>query len=200
MKAKIVLKFPKPATKVIAMGRSILEAMSDNAWFPAPPVSLATLSHQIDAAARASMAVLFRTKGNREARDVEIVRLKDVLEQLAAYVQAIANANPLQARVIIELAGMSAKKPSPRNKVPLAAVDGPCSGAAELIAKSAGDRAAYGWQLSLDRRTWTQVRQTLQSRTVLFDLTPGLLYFFRLLITTKDGLVMTTDVVSLLVR
>jgi hypothetical protein len=101
---------------------------------------------------------------------------------------------------IIESAGMTPKRPSPRNKQPLVAKDGMVSGSVELVAKAHGDRIGYGWFMSLDGKTFTKVRETIQASTVVTGLTPGVLYSFQLRVTTIDGPGWASDVVSLIVR
>jgi hypothetical protein len=95
---------------------------------------------------------------------------------------------------------LSPKRPSPKNKQPLVAKDGMVSGSVELVAKAHGDRIGYGWFKSLDGETYTKVRETIQASTVVTGLTPGVLYYFQLRVTTIDGPGWISDVVSLIVR
>jgi hypothetical protein len=200
MKALAVLKLPKPAKKVSVLARSIVVAMANEPAFASPAPSLATLTAAIAALEAADAIVLMRTKGAREARDATLAALRLELIHLAAYVQEIADKDPSSAAAIIEAAGMRVKNPSPRNKIPFQAMDGTVSGSARLVAKSAGDRAAYEWQYGTDGRTWNRAPMTLQASTVLFGLTPGTTYSFRLRVVTKEGEASWSDVLSLVVK
>jgi|HubBroStandDraft_1064217.scaffolds.fasta_scaffold252951_2 hypothetical protein len=201
MKAVAVLNLPKPANKVSGFARSIVNAMTTNqATFPSPSPSLAVLAADIAALEAADAVVLSRTKGAREERDAKLAVVHSLLLRLKAYVQELADQNPSEAAALIETAGMSMKRPSLRNKVPFAVADGLVSGSVRLIAKSAGDRAAYEWQMSTDGTTWTFVRLTLQASTLVSGLTPGRTYSFRMRVQTKDGLGDWSQVVSILVR
>jgi len=201
MKAVAVLKLPKPAKKVSVLARSIVSAMTTNQTsFPSPSPSLATVTADIAALEAADAVVLSRTKGARQERDVKLAIVQKELIRLKAYAQEIADQNPTDAEAIIETAGMSVKKPSIRDRALFEVVDGPVSGSVRLIVKSAGDRAAYEWQMSTDGTTWTFVRLTLQASTLVSGLTPGRTYSFRMRVQTKDGLGDWSQVVSILVR
>jgi hypothetical protein len=174
--------------------------MTDNPEFPDPSPSLETVTAATDAVEAASASVLTRRKGAREARDAKVAALRDQLRHLQAYVQEVADGDPAMGASIIEAAGMTPKRPSLRNKQPFAVTDGAVSGSVRLVARAQGDRIAYAWFQSLDQKTWTNIRQTIQANTVVTDLTPGLLYFFQLRTTTLHGPGWVSDVVSLLVR
>ena len=64
------------------------------------------------------------------------------LLRLKAYVQEVADQSASYAEALIEIAAMSVKKSSIRQRVPFKVVDGPVSGSVRLMVKSAGDRAA----------------------------------------------------------
>ncbi len=199
MKAVAVLKLPKPAAKVAAVARFVVDRMTANPSFPSPSPPLATVEADIADVLAANAAVLFRTRGTRQARDAALRRLRDHLRALAAYVQAVADANPGEAEAVIASAGIDVKRPSPRDKPPLRAIQGPRSGVAVLVAKSAGDRASYEWRYSTDGRSWQSGGRTIQARTVLEGLAPDTRHFFQLRVQTKDALGDWADAVSLLV-
>jgi hypothetical protein len=90
MKAIAVLYLPKPAKKVSAIARSIVNAMTTNqSSFPSP--SLATLAAHIASLKTADAVVLSRTQGAREARDVKLAIMHSELLRLKAYVQEVAD-------------------------------------------------------------------------------------------------------------
>jgi cell pole-organizing protein PopZ len=201
MKAVAVLKLPKPAKKVSVLARSIVSAMTTNQTsFPSPSPSLATVTADIAALEAADAVVLSRTKGARQERDVKLAIVQKELIRLKAYAQEIADQNPTDAEAIIETAGMSVKKPSIRDRALFEVVDGPVSGSVRLIVKSAGDRAAYEWQSSLDRSTWKREKVTLQASTLVSGLAAGITQYFRARAQTKGGEGAWSDVVSLVVR
>jgi hypothetical protein len=200
MKPLIVLKLPKSTTSLSLFAHSVVGAMTDEPWFPDPSPSLDAVTATVRDLDAAEAARLTRRKGTKETRNEKATAVRTDLRHLAAYVQAVADQNPAHAEVIIAAAGMTPKRPSIRNKQPLAASDGATSGTVVLRAKALGDRIAYGWYLSLDGETWTFIRQTMQASTVVTGLTPGRVYFFQLRPVTIHGPGKATDVVSLLVR
>jgi transglutaminase-like putative cysteine protease len=199
MRTIVALNLPKPAKKVTSLAQSIVDSMANNPFFPSPSPPLAKVTADATAVSEAGTPVLFRTKGAREARDVELAVLRLDLVRLAAYVQAIADENPTDAAAIIRSAGMSVKRPSIRTKVAFEAVQGDVSGSVELRAKSAGDRASYEWRYRNSETVWTLAAMTLQSSTVIGGLTPAMSYSFQLRVTSKDGPGEWSQVVSLVV-
>ena len=72
------------------------------------------------------------------------------LQQLRAYVEAIATANLENAASIVESAGMYLKRTRGPARRVFSARPGRVSGEVDLVAPSAGDRAGYEFQYSLD--------------------------------------------------
>jgi hypothetical protein len=199
MRIKVAPNLPKPASGVSCLAHAYVHCMTDNPYFPSPTPSLSEVTAAAVALEATSAAVLTRAKGARQTRDVDLLALRIVLGRLAAYVQDIADLDPTNAPSIIESAGMDVKRFRGRPKPPLEAVHGDVSGSAKVLAKWAGDRAAYEWRCSTDQRSWTNAPQTLQSSTVIYGLTPKTEYFFQVRITTKDGAGDWGQLVSLVV-
>jgi len=199
MKTLVALNLPKPAKKVTYLAQSIVDSMTGNPFFPSPNPPLAKVTAHATAVAEACTTVLSRTKGAREARDVELAVLRLDLVRLGSYVQAIADESPTDAAAIIRSAGMDVKRPSIRTKPALEVVQGDVSGSASLRAKSAGDRASYEWRYRDSETQWTLAPVTIQSTTVIGGLTPATKYSFQLRVTTKDGPGAWSQVVSLVV-
>ena len=42
-----------------------------------------------------------------------------------------------------------------------------------------GKRVQYGWQMSVDQKTWTTLPPTLRASTLVSGLTAGTVYYFR---------------------
>jgi len=182
-----ILKLPRHVAGVIHFGKSVVTSMTNNPHFSAPSPPLATLSAHLEALDAAEAAVLSRTKGTAEARDANRVTVTQDLGQLRAYVQSVADADPSEARAIIEGAGMNVKKVGSRGKSGLAVTQGPVSGDAHLVAKAPSRRAAYDWQYGLDGVTWISVPSTLGATTDIRGLVPGTRHAFRFRALTKAG-------------
>jgi hypothetical protein len=197
MKAVVVLKLPKPAALVCSIAQSIVNAMTDNPRFKDLEPALVSIREDIANVEEANAFVLTRTKGARQARDVELSALKLALIHLAASVQEVADADPPNAPSIIESAGMSVKHPSMRQKLTFQVLAGEAPGTARLIVKSAGDRASYDWQYSTDQHVWTTCPTTIQSSTVIGGLAEATRYYFRFRVTLKDGVGMWSNAVFL---
>jgi hypothetical protein len=201
MKVVVLRSLPASPPKAIVFVRSVVTAMTGQPLFPSPSPSLAKVGDDVDALAAAEVAVLTRAYGTRSMRDASLAVVRADFSQLAAYVQAIADASLVgQAAVLVAAAGMSFKKPSLWDTPVFRVVDGPVSGSVKLIARWAGDRATYAFEYSPDGKTWILVGVRLQCKTPLSGLTPGQTYSFRCRVLTKDGPGDWCDVVSHLVR
>jgi hypothetical protein len=198
-RAIAVLRLSKSTKSVLAFAKSVVTAITDNAALPSPTPPIAQLQSDVDALDTAEAAVLSRTKGAVETRDVKLATVRSDLEHLLAYVQQVANANASTAQAIIEGAGMSVRVAAVRNKADLEAQAGPVSGSVKLVAKAVAHRAAYEWQYSTDQKTWTGVPGTIQAKTDITGLTPATAYFFRFRGVTRTGEGNWSQVVSLLV-
>jgi hypothetical protein len=194
-----VLKLSPRVKNVITFAQSIATAMTGNASFAAPNPSLATFEADIAALVTAETAVLSRVKGAVEMRNAKLAIVKNDLVVLRTYVQSIADANPANAEVIVEGAGMKLRTVTLHDKPALSVKLGSVSGSVLLAAKSAGDRAAYDWQYSTDQKTWTAIPPTLKAKTSVSGLTSGTLYYFRVQALIKTGEQNWSQVVSLVV-
>ena len=66
---------------------------------------------------------------------------------------------------------------------------GVVSGTIHVIAQSAGPRACYEWQYSLDAgKTWAQVANTMQAKTTMVGLPVATTVEFRYRVTTRAGM------------
>ena len=193
------LRLPRRVKDVIALAKSVATAMTNNPFFPSPNPPLATFEADISALDTSEAAVLGRTRGAAQARDVKLATVRSDLEQEKAYVQHVADANPGSAGSVIESAGMFVRAVTLHPRSELAARQGAVSGTARLVAKAAGHRAGYEWQCSTDQKTWTSLPVTLQAATDVASLTPGTTYFFRVRPVTRDGEGNWTQTVSLIV-
>ena len=122
------------------------------------------------------------------------------LDPLRASVQAAADASAEHASAIVERAGMSVKRPGLHTKPLLEARPGVVLGSARLIAKSAGDRASYAWQCSLDGASWLDLPPTRKAKADVHGFTQATRVFFRCRSFTSAGLGDWSQPVSLLVE
>ena len=129
-----------------------------------------------------------RANGAALARNDRKADLVKLLQQLRAYVQAVADATPENAGSIIESAGMSLRRRPVFPARSFVAKQGELSGTVTLVAPSAGARAGYEWASSTDGgTTWVSAPFTLKAKTTLSGFTPGTKVMFRYRPTTRAG-------------
>jgi cell pole-organizing protein PopZ len=187
-RVQAVLKRPTTVPDLIFQGQAVVDAMTANSWFSAPAPSLATVQAAIKRLQDAEAAALARTVGLKQIRNDARAALVGLLNQLRAYVEAIAEENPDSAAAIIESAAMSVKGPGKATKPSLAVFQGRVSGSVRLVAKAAAKLAQYEWQLSPDGgKSWLDLPQTLQAKTTVSALAPGSTYRFRMRAVTRRG-------------
>jgi hypothetical protein len=173
------------ATAVFA--RSVLVAMTGNAWFPSPFVPLSTFEDHISALDAAEAAVLLRTKGNADERNARLRVVCADLEYLRVYVQHVADAHLADGPAIIVGAGMRVKRVTHHDKPVLEARQRRVSGTVRLYAKGMRNRCFYDWEYSLDGVHWLSVPSTTKASVDLTGLTPAATYLFRVRRSTKAG-------------
>ena len=154
--------------------------MTGNPLFPTPIPTLAALTQAIERLTAAEPAALARTKGAVTLRNEKDTSLVALVQQLRAYVQAAADANVENGASIIESAGLAVRKAAVRAPRGFTANPGTVSGTVKLVAKSAGPRSSYEWQLSTDGgKTWLSAPVTIQARTVVTGMSAGSTVQFR---------------------
>ncbi len=175
-----VLGLPKQVPALINAADHIVEKTMNNPNIPNPDPPLATITASIKDLATAQAATLARTHGAATTRNEKRAVLVLQLEQLRGSIQKAADASPENAASIIESAGLNVRKegaPRPRT---FAAAPGPLAGSAKLVAPSAGKRAAYEWESSIDGgKTWQPAASTLQAKAIVTGLPPGTVVSFR---------------------
>jgi hypothetical protein len=183
----------------VLFARSVLLAMTGNAWFPSPPIPLATFETHISALDAAETAVLLRTKGNPQERNAKLRVVISDLQTLQVYVQHVANAHVADGPAIITGAGMSLKKVTHHDKPVLEVRQGPVSGSVRLDAQGMRNRSFNDWQYSPDGVNWLSHPSTLTASTDITGLTPMTWYLFRVRRSTKAGTGDWSDPVRFLV-
>ncbi len=196
-----ILNLPTRVQPLITYARAIVTAMSANPHVPAPTPALTVVTAAIDELQLAETAALTRAKGTAAVRNEKRAALVTLLRQLKGYVQTVADANTETGTSIIESAAIAVKKTGVRKPRVFAAVAGAVSGSARLVAPSAGARAFYEWQYSVDAgKTWAAAPGTMQAKTTIAGLTPGASVQFRYRPGTKSGEGDWSDPVTLIVK
>ena len=197
----VALKRPTSAPELLIFARAVVNAMNGNAWFPAPVPSLARVQAAIDRLAVAETAALSMTVGLKKARNEAQTVLVGRLTRLKAYVQGVADDNPDFAAAIVESAGLSVAARGNRPKPVLGVLRGRVSGSVRLVVKAVAKVASYQWQLSKDAgKTWLDLPKTLQAKTTVTQLTPGMTYGFRFRALTRRGVGDWCEPVSYMVQ
>jgi hypothetical protein len=196
----VSLDLPKKVPALISYANSVVTAMTGNTSLPTPAPTLAAVTAAITALQTAQSAAIARTKGAVTARNDKQAALVALLQELKAYIQKTADADTDNGSAIIQSAGVSVRKTPVRKPRVFSAVQGAVSGAAKLVTASAGPRASYEWQYSVDGKTWVPALATLQAKTTVTGLTSGATVQFRYLAVTKTGQGDWSAPVSLLVK
>ena len=184
-----------------AFSIGIVKAVTGNPMFPAPLPTMAAVNQAITELTTAETAAQSRHKGAVTTRNEKVTALAALLQQLKAYVQAVADANVENGASIIESAGMGVRKAAVRKARTFEALPGAVSGSVKLVAKSAARRASYEWQYSVDGgKTWQSAPVTLQAKTIVQGLTPGATVTFRCRGVTKGGEGDWSQLVSAIVK
>jgi cell pole-organizing protein PopZ len=197
----VSLDLPKKVPALISYATSVVTAMTGNPSFPTPAPTLAEVTAAITALQTAESAAIARTKGAVTARNDKQAALVSLLQEMKAYIQKTADADAENSAAVIQSAGVSVKKTPVRKPRVFNAEQGATSGTAKLVTASAGNRASYEWQYSVDGgKTWVAALATLQAKTSVTGLTPGSTVQFRYLAVTKTGQGDWSPAVSLLVK
>jgi hypothetical protein len=187
-RAIVSLNVPTKNADVIVYGTNIVQNMTTNPSFPTPTPSVATILAAVNDLHTAETATLSRTKGAATVRNDKRAALVALLQQLRAYVQTVADATPENGAAIIESSGLAVRKVTTRGKRPFGAKQGTLSGSAQVTAVSAGSRASYEWQSSIDGgKTWVAAPSTTRGKTTITGLPPGTSVQFRYLSVTPKG-------------
>jgi hypothetical protein len=196
----VSLGLPPQISGLTAYAQHIVTSMTGNATFPNPVPPLTAITSAINDFQVAESAVLARTKGTAATRNAKRMVLVQLLEQLKTYVQTVADAAGENGPPTVLGAGMAVRKNPVRKPRVFAATPAGVTGSVKLVAASAGRRAAYNWQYSLDGgKTWVDAASTLQAKATITGLTPGATVQFRYQPLIKTGEENWSQVVQLFV-
>jgi hypothetical protein len=187
-RVKAVLDFPRDIQSFVLYAGTIYTSMTNSAFFGALAARLAQL--QTDITTLASAQLGFHSSPptvTKALRDAALLVVQNDLRALQLDVQALADANHVQAEEIITAAGMKVKQQGAINKQNFVAKHGQISGTIELIAKGLRGRYANDWGNTNDGTNWIQVDPTLAAHTIVYDHTVGSILDFRHRYILKDG-------------
>jgi len=198
----VALMAPRANKPFILFAKAIYGGLLDNPSFPSPRPSLAVFAEHIAALEEAETEAASRTTGATDLRDDTKKTVNEDLLHIRDYVQSVVEAttSPADAAALIKSAFMSVKKGFKRSIPELRAKNADVSGTVTLAAKAVAPTAIYFWEYSLDKSTWTPLKQTMQSRTDVLGLTSESVYHFRFRASTRAGRGDYSQIVSLLVR
>jgi hypothetical protein len=187
-RATISLGLPAKIADLILYVTAVVQRMTGNPSFPTPIPTLAVLTAAVAALHDAETVALSRVKGAATVRNDKRTALVALLQQLCGYVQTIADGTPENAAAIIESAGLAVRKTATHARRTFAAKQGALSGSAVVTAVSAGARASYEWQYSVDGgKTWVDAPSTTQGKTAVHGLPTATAVQFRYLAVTPKG-------------
>jgi hypothetical protein len=176
-----------PVATLIETATTVINAMTANkVTFGTPSPALSTVSAASTALANAQAAYKAHT-GTRAARDDARTALIQLMQQLRAYVQSVASANPAQASTIAEDAAMRLRKTPTHHKSDLS-VKAVASGSVKVVAKALKGARANDFEYSTDGgKTWVAVPTSTQASTTITGLVPGTTVTYRHRPITKSG-------------
>jgi hypothetical protein len=139
--------------------------------------------------------------GTVGVRNAARTALKSAIKAEVATIQAAADADPDNAEAIITSTSLTVRKVGVRVKALFAVTQGPVSGTAILVVKSAGYHASYDWQMSVDGgKTWTEIPSTTRTKTSVPALPVGTTVIFRFRSLTPKGQSDWSQPIGLLVK
>ena len=183
-----VLNLPKKSVHgLITHATRVVKAMTANPVFPVPVPALATVMAAVADLRDADAKVAERIPDAIVTRDARRAALVTLLQSLRMHVQVVADGRAPAGAAVIEGAGLAGKRIGDRPPRIFAALAGLARGTVKLIAPTAGRRASYNWQYSLDGETWIELPSTLQATTTLTGQVPGTVLRFRYRSVTRTG-------------
>ena len=109
-KSYVALKLPTAVAALMVYVQGVLSAMTWNTHFPSPAPALAAIAAALAALQQAEVAAQARTKGAVVVRNDRKGTLLTLLQQLRAYVQSIADADPQNGAAIIGSSGFPLRR------------------------------------------------------------------------------------------
>lgn len=189
-------------TALVEKGRNHVTMLTGNAAFPTPTPTTAALGTACTTLDDANQAYDFnRGKAEKETRDAAFVALKDMVRELAGYVQANCNND----KELIISAGFDVRRaPSPVGPLPavadLRAVVTPFPGRLDLRWRGVRSRLYYGVEMTdtdpLNPAGWAPLVNTGKNRYTVEGLTSNTVYSFRVTTHGPLGASPVSDIAS----
>ena len=187
-RAIVSLNIPRKVADLLVYANNIAQKLNGNPNFPSPLPTIVAILAAITDLHTSETAVLSRTKGAATVRNDKRAVLVALLQQLRGYVQAVADATPENGAAIIESAGFAVRKTVARGKRQFAAQQGALSGSVVVTAVTAGARASYDWEYSVDGgKTWIAAPSTTQGRATITGIAAATAAQFRYRTVTPKG-------------
>jgi hypothetical protein len=197
---RAVVDAPRTYQALLTFVLAVVEKMTGNPNFTSP----GTLLTDLAAAAAAFGKAIVDKSQKRNVGDALTAAKQAMVDQVThvkGYVNGVAGKLPVdQAKMVIESAGLRAKKVVVRVKPPLEAKYGGLEGTVLLVALAVAKRAMYSFQVSTDQTHWSACGNVMKSTTRVTGLTVGTTYYFRFQAQTHKGLGDWSMVVSFVVR
>lgn len=207
-KQVVVLKLARLSIpRKIEKARFIVISMTGNANFTTPSPTLVTITTNVNALETASIAAAGGGADDTANMHAKELLLDLSLKSLAAYVEGIANVNPLSAEAIILSAGMEVKSSGVRTAHEFAVEPTGDPGEVSMSTKFV-QRATFIWQMSTTApnagtgsapggqgalaaaqagAVWETIGQGTRSKFLKTGLVSGTRYYFRVAVVDKNG-------------
>jgi Fibronectin type III domain len=173
------------AQQLALFAAHILTSMTGNANFTTPFPPLLALQTAIN---NLNTAITNQVKGNKastQAVKTAVYQLKRVLRAMCAYVEYTSNDNA----TIALSSGFSLAATHVRSTPPFSIRHNGNVGEMDARSKATAG-ASYIWQYTttpLVLASWVTAATTTKARHTITGLTPGVMYYFRVTVVTKDG-------------
>jgi hypothetical protein len=178
-----------PIAQKITKGRLVVTSMTGNANFTTPNPTLATITTNVNALETAKIAADSGGPDDTANMYAKEAVLDMALKLLSAYVEGIANVNPLNAEAIILSAGMEVKGKGGNviHDFDVQTTNNP--GEVKLKRRGVG-RGTYEFQMCTDpavEANWQTIYRGTRGRITKNGLTSAVKYFFRAVAIDKNG-------------
>jgi hypothetical protein len=198
-KITVALNFPDSVGEAITYARLIARRMAGNAYFPSPPVAIATLLVHIEELAAAEVVASRGAHGDAALRNVELDAVHRDLQQLKTYIETVANQHAEDGIAVVTSSGMSVKRSAGPKKALFNIKQQKRSGSVRAEVRHPGKDASFDWQYSVDGIHWIDAGRTNTARLDIDNLSPGTRYHFRVRALMGDVLGDWSDPIPLLV-
>jgi len=190
---KVVAKLPSDVPNLLIAVQDIHDLMTANSiLFPTPSPTMAVFQGHINTLTTKEAKMLTGDTVTTSERDTAKLVVELDVEDLVAYTQTIVNGDIPNALTIALKAGMDLKGHTNRGKQEEGAFYTGLTGEIEIVGKVKSYRCAYQWQMTqtpTDLQSWKmeEIDPTLQSKTIVKNLTVGTTYYFRYRVILKEG-------------